>query len=145
MKIIGTAVLTAGMGAAALGLAAPALADAGASAKGCNYTVTAHNGLNVRDKPQGKKVGALKHGHKFVGSCTTTKGYVQLLSGVPKPYVHKWVYGAYLHPKPKGGVATGGGASQMSDHLMLGSGIGAIALGGGLALTLRRRRISADS
>ncbi|MFV2172186.1 hypothetical protein ACFHW2_07195 [Actinomadura sp. LOL_016] len=146
--------LTAGMGLAALGVAGPAQAAAqpadggsgAAAAKTCQYQVTARDGVNVRKKPQGQILGALPHGEKFTGSCTTTKGYVQVLRGVPMKFRNGWVYGQYVKKIPAGGVGTGGGGTVSTpDYAIAGAGLGAIVLGGGLAFTTRRRRMSVDS
>ncbi|GLZ06264.1 hypothetical protein Acsp03_37300 [Actinomadura sp. NBRC 104412] len=150
MRFIGTAMITAGMGLAALGVAGPASAaqqqpmDGMSKPTGCRYEVTA-SALHVREKPQGKIVGSLPRGRKFTGSCKTTRGYVQIFSVVPSKFNHKWVYGRYVKRIPHGGIPAGaGGASVSPDYLMAGAGLGAIALGGGLVLT-RRRRVSVDS
>ncbi|QFG21982.1 hypothetical protein [Actinomadura sp. WMMB 499] len=149
MRLIGTAVLTAGMGLTALGVTGPALASqpadgdgGGAAPKTCRYEVTPRDGVNVRKTPQGTKIGALPYRQHFTGSCTTTKSYVQILggTGVPKNLVKGWVFSRYVKKIPSGGVGTGGGGTASTpDYMMAGAGLGAIVLGGGLALSTRRR------
>ncbi|MBO2452931.1 hypothetical protein J4573_37975 [Actinomadura barringtoniae] len=63
----------------------------------CRYTVGAMHGLNVREKPAGKKIGALRNGKiVFAKKCRNPRGWVKLRGGVKKKYMKKYVYRHYL-------------------------------------------------
>ncbi|NDU77584.1 hypothetical protein GWI34_33945 [Actinomadura sp. DSM 109109] len=114
----------------------------------CRYEVTARSGLAVRNGPgtRFKKVGSLPY-RKHISADCKNSGWTQLRGGVPAAWIGKWVARAYLKPiKPTGGVRAGGGGTSMSSFPMLaGTGLGVLALGGGIAVAARRRQVKGVS
>ncbi|GAA1818927.1 hypothetical protein [Actinomadura chokoriensis] len=156
----GIALAAAGVAASGFALlgggtayAAPTTGHA-AVAKTCAYkVVTRGRNLNVRTGPSVKfrVVGTVKDGQHVTADCKAKPtSWTRLRGGVAKNLVGKWVDGAYLSPiKPSGGADTGGGgmSAQVTGPMLAttGAGLGAIALGGGIALTARRRRSEGQS
>lgn len=125
-----------------------------AAARTCSYKVVTRGAdLNVRSGPSTKYrvVGHLKNGKHVTADCKKkSDSWTRLRGGVPKNLIGKWVYGAYLKPvRPSGGAGTGGGGTSAEINTPMlattGAGLGAIALGGGIALTARRRRSEGQS
>jgi hypothetical protein len=82
---------------AAEAAATPTEASAAAMGPVCRYTVEARHGLNVRETPGGKKIGALHNGKiVFAKKCRNPRGWVKLRGGVKKKYMKKYVYRHYL-------------------------------------------------
>lgn len=128
--------------AAAATTASPAQPGAGDL---CRYEVIARDGLRVRETPRGKVIPpALKFGTRVIADCTPSHGgWVELHGGVPVSQRHGSVFAKYLKRLgPAGGVSAGGGGTSMEANWTLaGAGIGALVLGGGIAITARRRQV----
>ncbi|HEU5023788.1 MAG TPA: hypothetical protein VFV01_02595 [Spirillospora sp.] len=136
--------LTLLSGGAALAATAPHGGPVGAGDI-CRYEVIARSGLNVHQTPRGKLIPPpLKFGLHIGADCKASNGgWVELHQGVPKNQLHGWVFKRFLKPiKPTGGASAGaGGTSAAADPMLAGAGLGAIVLGGGLAVTARRRQV----
>lgn len=128
--------------AAAATTASPAQPGAGDL---CRYEVIARHGLRVRETPRGKVIPpALKFGTRVIADCTPSHGgWVELHGGVPVSQRHGSVFAKYLKRLgPAGGVSAGGGGTSMEANWTLaGAGIGALVLGGGVAISARRRQV----
>lgn len=61
----------------------------------CRYRVTARSGLNVREKPNGRILGALPFRTIIRGTCVN-RGWVQLKGGVKPAWINKWVFRQFL-------------------------------------------------
>ncbi|GAA0212396.1 hypothetical protein GCM10009527_005490 [Actinomadura nitritigenes] len=136
----GLALLTGG----GVAQAATAPQHGTAVSKVCRYEVTART-LSVRTGPgiRFKEVPpALRHGAHIGADCRATHGWVRVWQGVTKRQVGKWVARRYLKPiRPHHGPSAGaGGTSAATNPMLAGAGLGAIALGGGVAVAARRRR-----
>jgi hypothetical protein len=136
--------LTLLSGGAALAATAPHGGPVGAGDI-CRYEVIARSGLNVHQTPRGKLIPPpLKFGLHIGADCKASNGgWVELHQGVPKNQLHGWVFKKFLKPiKPTGGASAGaGGTSAAANPMLAGAGLGAIVLGGGLAVAVRRRQV----
>ena len=61
----------------------------------CRYQVTARRGLNVRETPNGKILGALPF-HTIIRGTCVNRGWVQLKGGVKPAWIDKWVFRQFL-------------------------------------------------
>lgn len=146
LAVTGFTTLTAGSADATT--TAPA-ADGMTSGGVCRYYVNAKGGLNVRNTPGGKVIGALPYKTHLSARCTEpSKTWARLRAGVPKKFIDKYVFREYLTRihSPKGGVDAGGGGTAVTRVAaspgapLAAAGLGAIALGGGLGIVSWRRR-----
>ncbi|WP_208273300.1 hypothetical protein [Actinomadura nitritigenes] len=140
--------LTLLAGGAAIAATAPHRAEATQQtppAKICRYEVTAST-LTVRTGPgvNYDPVPPPLYRAAHIGAdCTSSHGgWVQVWQGVQEDQMGMWVSAAYLKPiRALGGAEAGaGGTSAAANPMLAGAGLGAIALGGGVAVAARRRR-----
>ncbi|KAB2370375.1 SH3 domain-containing protein [Actinomadura montaniterrae] len=117
------------------------------SGRSCRYVVTA-NTLNVRTGPStgyDTSPPPLHRGQHITADCRASEaGWRTLRQSVPANQVGKWSFGGFLKPirSARGGVMAGGGGTAAASYnpLLAGAGLGAIALGGGVAIAAFRRR-----
>ncbi|CNE40135.1 Uncharacterised protein [Mycobacterium tuberculosis] len=128
--------------------------DHSAAARTCRYEVVTRGAdLNVRTGPsvRYRVVGHVANRTHLSADCKSKPtSWTRLRGGVDKKLIDHWVDGAYLKPiRPSGGAGTGGGgtSAEITGPMLAttGAGLGAIALGGGIAIAARRRRSEGQS